>query len=205
MNSKVGNSSRMTINMQRVRTVFGYAALAIGVTAGGTLVGATIVAPVVSRAEAEVRLSDKNSAKVADKVETRIDAGVLSSIEQDAAELRATVKHSRALRNVPEVAWLYLGLTAAFATIVLVGWRLRVRSVGGAPTAAELATRATAALLAKPVVGRHSRTPRAVLALAEAGNAPADIARRTGLSLDAVAMCLSLSSFAARQLRPPTA
>jgi hypothetical protein len=49
-----------------------------------------------------------------------------------------------------------------------------------------------------------SRTPKAVQALADSGAEPQEIAWRTGLSLDAVAMLLSIGSNA-RQLRPPTA
>jgi hypothetical protein len=110
-------------------------------------------------------------------------------------------------RSIPEKGWLYIGVSAAMAVALMIGWRLRVRSFAALTPLIDSTTtlRAAAALPAKLTMGRNSRTPRAVLALAEAGNAPADSARRTGLSLDAVAMCLSLSSFAARQLRPPTA
>lgn len=41
---------------------------------------------------------------------------------------------------------------------------------------------------------RASRTPKAVQSLAMAGAAPAEIARRTGLAVDAVAMLLALSN-----------
>jgi len=53
--------------------------------------------------------------------------------------------------------------------------------------------------------GRNaSRTPKAVQALADSGSDSAEIARRTGLPVDAVAMLLSIGS-GGRQLRPPTA
>ncbi len=48
---------------------------------------------------------------------------------------------------------------------------------------------------------KGGRTPRAVHALAAAGAVPAEIAWKTGLPLDAVAMLLNLSG--ARQLQPP--
>lgn len=41
--------------------------------------------------------------------------------------------------------------------------------------------------------GKASRTPRAVQALAAAGAAPIDIARKTGLPVDAVSMLLELA------------
>lgn len=50
---------------------------------------------------------------------------------------------------------------------------------------------------AAPVIslrsGRHARTPKAVQALAASGAAPVEIAHRTGLPLDAVAMLLQLA------------
>lgn len=54
----------------------------------------------------------------------------------------------------------------------------------------------TAAAAAPPISlrsGRGARTPKAVQALAASGAAPMDIAHRTGLPFDAVAMLLELS------------
>jgi len=52
--------------------------------------------------------------------------------------------------------------------------------------------------------GRIDRTPKAVQALAEAGTALTEIARRTGLAVDAVSLLLAMST-ASRQVPPPTA
>lgn len=72
------------------------------------------------------------------------------------------------------------------------------------PRAAKWTTpRSTRALGRAP--GRSaSKTPKAVQALADSGTEPTEIAWRTGLSLDAVAMLLSIGS-THRQLQPPTA
>lgn len=80
---------------------------------------------------------------------------------------------------------------------------LRRRSAGG--LRAEPASLPVAAGTLKPATGRSGRTPRAVVALAESGASATDIARRTRMPVDAVAMCLSMGSMSARQLRPPTA
>lgn len=109
--------------------------------------------------------------------------------------------------RVPKTAWLYVdfALVAMFAGV----WAYRRRRSGsnGAAKAAPVDSgrRSAASLPAKLVAGKGSRTPKAVVALAEAGTSQADIARRTGLPLDAVAMLLSLGSFGGRQLQPPTA
>lgn len=59
------------------------------------------------------------------------------------------------------------------------------------------ARRTRTAAAAAPVItlrsGRGARTPKAVQALAASGAAPVEIAHRTGLPLDAVAMLLELA------------
>ena len=52
--------------------------------------------------------------------------------------------------------------------------------------------------------GKPDRTPKAVHALAAAGTTLTEIARRTGLPVDAVTLVLAIST-ASRQLQPPTA
>jgi hypothetical protein len=52
--------------------------------------------------------------------------------------------------------------------------------------------------------GKADRTPKAVHALAAAGTTLTEIARRTGLPVDAVTLVLAISA-ASRQLQPPTA
>jgi hypothetical protein len=202
-----------------IKVGLSYAALAVGVTVGGVVVGATVVAPAVSSAAPYIQHVTDNSAPIIDGAtgsmeparSTADNASVGPSAWERsgkrAAMFRRDIRSLPIARSIPEKGWLYIGVSAAMAVALMIGWRLRVRSFAALTPLIDSTTtlRAAAALPAKLTMGRNSRTPRAVLALAEAGNAPADIARRTGLSLDAVAMCLSLSSFAARQLRPPTA
>ena len=52
--------------------------------------------------------------------------------------------------------------------------------------------------------GKPDRTPKAVYALAAHGSTLTEIARRTGLAVDAVSLMLAMSA-ASRQLQPPTA
>ncbi|MBC8088094.1 MAG: hypothetical protein H7Z40_12570 [Phycisphaerae bacterium] len=94
---------------------------------------------------------------------------------------------------------------AGLGALLVVGglFYLRRRSAIGAP--AEAAALPAIAGNVKSAVARSGRTPRAVVALAESGASATDIARRTRMPLDAVAMCLCLGSLGARQLRPPTA
>jgi hypothetical protein len=166
-------SPGMQAHLKRVRVALGYAAIAIGVTAGGTIVGATVVAPVVSSA----------------------------SMPRVANEVRKTIKGGALLHSVPDIAWRYLGVAVALATVAMIVWRLRARSAAQPRVASHVANKRSIATLPEKLTGGRvgSRTPREVLALAQAGNAPVDIARRTGMSLDAVSMCLSLSSLSARQ------
>ncbi|MEO7359748.1 MAG: hypothetical protein ABI120_05425 [Gemmatimonadaceae bacterium] len=112
-----------------------------------------------------------------------------------------------AVGRVPKSNWLFVDV----ALVALFGglWFYRRRdsvTAGLADSSAGIATwNSAAALPSKLISGKGSRTPKAVAALAQAGTAPADIARRTGLAHDAVAMLLSLGTLNARQLQPPTA
>lgn len=106
--------------------------------------------------------------------------------------------------KVPKITWVIVdvSLVALFAGL----WLYRRRKNGESIRTASSAMRTSAAALpTKLVAGQKNRTPKAVAALAEAGTTPADIARRTGLPHDAVAMLLSLGTMNARQLQPPTA
>jgi hypothetical protein len=109
--------------------------------------------------------------------------------------------------KVPKSYWLYVDLVGV-ALVALVFYRRR-RVSGGTMTSAFSAIVAEKKVLPANSswsgAGKSSRTPKAVVALAEQGNSPAAIARRTGLSLDAVSMLLSMGSFGGRQLQPPTA
>lgn len=204
-----------------LRTVATYAALALGVTVGGVVIGGVVVAPAVSRVAparsvraVEVGLPKADESNTAAMIPGAATANVASVVStppttrysrfiKRAAIFRRDMKSLPLMRSMPEFGWLLIGVAAAVTLSLMIGWRLRTGP--GMPASAELAQRATASLPVKLVAGRNSKTPRAVLALAEAGTAPGEIARRTGLSLDAVVMCLSLTSFTARQLRPPTA
>ena len=110
--------------------------------------------------------------------------------------------------RVPKIFWIYGDLGAV---LLLAGfWTMRRRSRVSAAMANLLPSkgldkRLASGLPSRLVPGSRSRTPRAVASLAEAGNTPTDIARRTGLALDAVAMLIAMGSLGARQLTPPTA
>lgn len=111
------------------------------------------------------------------------------------------------LGQVPKLTWVFVDVALV---LMLSGvWFYRRRNADTAGLAlknsANLARNSATSLPTKLVSGKGSRTPKAVAALAEAGTAPADIARRTGLPHDAVAMLLSLGTLNARQLQPPTA
>ena len=176
------NSADMRPSRMKVaRSIAGYSALALGVTVGGVLIGATVVAPVMQP------VVTGDNARMATRL-VKDFVGALPPANQ-----------------IPLEVWAVFGVALAVLLAALAAWRLRRRTAVDTSAPFEMAKMTTAALPAKPVVGRTSKTPRAVLALAEAGTAPADIARRTGLPLDAVALCLAMSPIGARQLRPPTA
>lgn len=171
-----------------IRTVVGYTAVALGVTVGGVAIGATIVAPIVAPI---VGPSSTPGRSVDMQRLTKDFVNAMPSFDR-----------------IPNTVWLVVAGAAALVLVVALGGKLRTRMRSrGVPTAQmafDLASLSAAAMPATPVGGKN-RTPRAVQALAEAGTAPADIARRTGLSFDAVVLCLAMSPIGARQLRPPTA
>lgn len=186
--------------VKTVRTLAGYAAMAIGVTVAGVAIGALVVAPVLAPVLAPVAAPVFTHAVRAPEVHGAAGSTV--------SAMRLATDFIRAVPNmdrIPNIVWLFVAGMAALLVLALTGWRIRRRSTVAAPSATHLAAMATASLPSRVVVDRRGGTPRAVLALAEAGTASADIARRTGLSLDAVALCLAMSPGRARQLRPPTA
>lgn len=108
--------------------------------------------------------------------------------------------------RVPKIFWVYADLSAVATLAGLWFWRRRRQgslSAAGGSLSSKLNFIGGSA--SSSPIARGARTPKAVAALAEAGKSPADIARRTGLPLDAVAMLISMGSFGARQLQPPTA
>ena len=113
-----------------------------------------------------------------------------------------------AASRVSNIFWFYADISVIMLLAGVWFWRRRQPAAAGIPnilSAQDLDKRLVAALPSKLVPGKGSRTPKAVATLAEAGTSPADIARRTGLALDAVLMLISMGSFGARQLQPPTA
>jgi len=100
---------------------------------------------------------------------------------------------------IPLLHKLYAGAALA-AALMLWLLSLGVRAVSRAITArrarstrSALATRpVTGSMPAVKMTGRAARTPRAVQALAAAGAEPTEIAWKTGLPVDAVAMLLEL-------------
>lgn len=241
-NAKAIVKADRKLNLKMLRTVAGYAALTLGVSVGGVVVGAIVVAPAVSRAtplfSANAATSSETNGSVgqADGDGAASASVVAAEPFKPMTEVIASTTHVEANRavepvkqsglqgfkramgyyyedamdfvgRVPKSTWLYVdaALVAMFAGV----WFYRRRRTGMNGTAkaapADSARRSTALLPSKLVAGKGSRTPKAVVALAEAGTSQADIARRTGLPLDAVAMLLSLGSFGGRQLQPPTA
>lgn len=235
--------------MKQLRTVVGYAAMALGVTVGGVVLGGLVIAPAMSRAKPLFeRTFSKNSQNtgsqqtegtggavgqadgdpltsppVAQVAETQSFKPMIASAEQakvvtsprltgfgafkyQAAALAANAR--RVASRVPKIFWVYADIGAVLMMAGVWFWRRRrsapSEAVNSLPSK-NLDVRSPAALPTKLIPGKGGRTPKAVAALAEAGNSPADIARRTGLPLDAVAMLLSMGSFGARQLQPPTA
>jgi len=104
---------------------------------------------------------------------------------------------SEQLARMPREQLLMVGGLLATVAVLALGIRmLRRRGPGRAGRGAATPTMTQRG-------GRVSKTPRHVQALAAAGDAPAEIAWKTGLPVDAVAMLLNLSG--ARQVPPPLA
>ena len=84
----------------------------------------------------------------------------------------------------------------ALAAVAVAGFAARLvrRALRQRPARTPRTPRQTAAPAIKLGGGRNTRTPRAVAALAAAGADPSEIARKTGLSFDAVSMLLRIAS-----------
>jgi hypothetical protein len=87
---------------------------------------------------------------------------------------------------------LGLGSLFGIAAVVLAA-RLVIRSLRKRPTKTTRKARQAPAPTITPRGSKASRTPRAVAALAASGAAPTEIAWKTGLPVDAVAMLLEIS------------
>lgn len=198
--------------LKTIRTLVGYTALAIGVTVGGVAIGATVVAPIVgpnSRLIVAPTVAPTVAPIVAPTAAPTV--GRSTSPASSVGVLRLTKDFVNAMPSLDRMSgtsWLFVAGAAALALVAALGWKLRARMRSRvAPAAPMTFDRASleAAAMSTTVLGGKNRTPRAVQALANAGTTPADIARRTGLPLDAVVLCLAMSPSGARQLRPPTA
>lgn len=176
-------------------------AVGIGVTVAGIAAGALIVAPVVAtatRIEAPSPIPAAGGSTVATfrtaaaSVWARLDAGT-----------------ANVLARLPEPVARYALPTVAVASITgaLLALFLPSRDAGRQPTP-RTAMLLTPARGSAPLgVGRVSakkRTPSAVEALAASGASAPDIARRTGLPLDAVQLLLTIST-GPRQFHPHSA
>jgi hypothetical protein len=229
--------------MTMLRRVVAYAALALSVTVGGVIIGATVIAPIVSggeRPSAPSSVSVRVPAAMATSAATeamrpaaepttpaapsaqtvlmdRVGHAWQSMYAATAAAVSNAARSTQsyiASRRMPQLAprvWLSMGTGAALLAAMLVALRLRSRRSGiksaVAPGFLIPSSRPASIVVAASnrLSGRSERTPRAVMALAESGAAPQEIARRTGMPLDAVALCLSMSTMGVRQLQPPTA
>lgn len=172
----------------------------IGVTVAGIAAGALIVAPVVATA---TRIEAPKPAAS--------EGNTLASVRTAAASLwsRLDAGTASVLARMPEPFARYALPTVAVASITgaLLALFLPSRDAGRQPTL-RTAALTTPARGAAPVgAGRASakkRTPSAVEALAASGASAPDIARRTGLPLDAVQLLLTIST-GPRQFHPHSA
>jgi len=163
------------------------AAVTIGVTTVGLVGGAAIAAP--DQMLPLVKLAGGTLA-----------TGALPWLEQTANSLQQL-----AVALVRDQSPRSLGMMAAGAATLLLGGAaltIMARSRRRAPVARTAAVNAVFNGAPRRPAGRS--TPKQVRALAEQGSSPADIARRTGLPMDAITLLLAVSN-PARQLPPSSA
>jgi hypothetical protein len=177
------------------RRTLGLAALTLAVTAGGACIGALVVAPAIGNAPAPISLDDLRT--VAGR---SIEATTALAVDRIAAG--AAVAGELAARLPAPVDRALLPAMAAMVLLAAAGWWWRQRRRGAATARPGVVPLVAVAGRAGRAGRTPDRTPKAVRALAAAGAAPAEIAWRTGLPHDAVAMLLSL---APRQVPPPAA
>jgi len=164
-------------------------ALGVGVTVGGVAAGALVLAPAVAQATQQSENGGLD----------RVMAASASTVHGMTTATRNALTGWVSVLPQP---YRRLALPALFGAIALTGF---------AATGVSYLRRRTSSR-PTPIAGRAntgtkvngSRTPKAVQALADSGAEPSEIAWRTGLSLDAVAMLLFIGP-TGRQLRPPTA
>ena len=164
-------------------------ALGVGVTVGGVAAGALILAPAVAQA------TQPSAGGGLDRVVTTSAAAVHEMTNATRAALTSSVS------TLPQ-RYRRLALPVLFGAIALTGFVATGISYFRRHAATRSSTSASRQQGGTRLNG--SRTPKAVQALADSGAEPSEIAWRTGLSLDAVAMLLCIGP-TGRQLRPPTA
>ncbi len=192
--------------LRRIGVMIG---LGIGVTVGGVAAGALVLAPAVAAS---------SQAGVGVSVTRSIDKGFITARGWRA---RTNAALSDMLHGIPDPL-RRLALPVLLSILALAGFSASgvslLRRSPGFGHAGRLADVGSVGRLLRTVAGTStsrasgasrsarptSRTPRAVQALANSGAEPSEIAWRTGLSLDAVAMLISIGA-PSRQLRPPTA
>ncbi len=162
-------------------------AITLGVTTVGLIAGAAIAAP-----DQMLPLAKWAGRSLANEG--------LPWLERTAAALRQL-----ALSLTRDQSPRALGTIVAGAATVLLGGAaltMTARTRRRAPVARTAAVNAVLHGAPRRPAGRS--TPKQVRALAEQGSSPADIARRTGLPMDAITLLLAVSN-PARQLPPSAA
>jgi gas vesicle protein len=194
--------------------------LAIGVTVGGVLAGALIVAPVaakVSHPETVARTSQamtSTSTAMSNIAREMTTAAVVRwrSVASTVTSSDWSSAIATSIANSPEsTRKLALPLLAIVTMLAAVSVVLLRRRTPAAPTLAlvpvatpRVRLRSTPKPAGRPMGRTDHRTPKAVEALAASGASTADIAQRTGLPIDAVSLLLSIST-GSRQVQPPSA
>ena len=207
-------------------------ALAVTVTAGGMGIGAYLIAPLVGGSAAKavqsapVRSAPVRSTPQASATTTHA-ATVIDLSDLLSAAGAGLARGSRGLligmsAGRPARALVAPGmllLVAAGAAATLIHLRRRDAQLQAAPTRAAagraFGVTARAATYPAPTLGagasasraaakQGNRQVRAISTLAAAGSSTPDIAKQTGLSIDAVQLLLSITADD-RQLQPPAA
>ncbi|MEQ1691298.1 MAG: hypothetical protein ABMA00_08445 [Gemmatimonas sp.] len=179
--------------------------LAIGVTIGGVMAGALVIAPVVARATQPDATAQVARTLATVSTATKTLAGIaLERILEAKSELRSVLP-SPVTRYAPPVLAI-VSIIGALSALFLrrdTPQRTLVPVASESPNSPRGLARLTPRSSAR-VNGKRNRTPRAVEALAATGASTQDIAWRTGLPIDAVQLLLAISS-GPRHFQPPTA
>ncbi len=180
------------------------ALLAIAVMVGGVMAGALVVAPVVAKAT--------SPAATAQFQQTL--ASTSSAARAVVTQARGATQH--AINEMPApVTQFALPVLVVLSmigglSVLFVKRRSPTRSLRPSLAGTDLLampTRSTSRATPRStgrIGSRNQRTPQAVEALVASGASTTDIARRTGLPIDAIQLLLSMAS-GGRQLQPPTA